>query len=324
MHYQLQSNAIMFIWILFLILIVSLLALDLGIFNKTPHAPSIKESAIWTVVWISVAVIFSILIYFIYDYKLLDANTHGTSGYQAFVEFITAYLVEKSLSLDNIFVMAVIFSYFGIPQKYQHRVLFWGILGALVFRGAMIAAGSILINSFDWTIVVFGILLIISALKLMFMNEKSFNPDDNKLVKIARKIYHVITDVECNKFIIKKHGIKYATPFLLSLVCIESSDIMFAFDSIPAVFAVTSDSFIVFTSNVFAILGLRSLYFVLISMINKFHYLQKSLVIVLLFIGIKMVVSNHYHIHTTWSLLIIAAILSGGVALSMFKSKPAN
>lgn len=246
---------------------------------------------------------------------------HELSGKQAALQFFTGYLIEKSLSLDNIFVIALIFTYFSVPPIYQHRILFWGIMGALVLRGMMILAGAVLIQNFIWMVYVFGVMLIITAVKMLISRHDNLEPEKNPLVKIAKKIYPVATDYSGEKFFTKVDGKRTITPLFLVLIVIETTDVLFAIDSIPAIFAITYDPFIVFTSNVFAILGLRSLYFALAAVMDKFRYLKFSLVFILAYVGIKMILSHHYPIPTFVSLSVIVTILLIGVLGSIIGGK---
>lgn len=287
-------------WIIFLLLVIGMLALDLGVFHKEDKIISVKEAFLWTGIWISVSLVFSIGIFFIYQYQ------NAALGAEKVLEYLTAYVVEKSLSLDNIFVMAAIFSFFKVPKKYQHRVLFWGILGAIVLRGVFIFAGTALIVKFSWLMYVFGVLLIVSAIK-MGISKEDHDEDLSKnfAVKIAKKFYRVTPSFHGHAFTVIIDGVRHITPLLLALIVIETSDVMFAVDSIPAVFSVTLDPFIVFTSNIMAILGLRSLYFALSAMLGKFVYLKYALVFILAFVGVKMIIVHYVHIPTLLSLSVI-------------------
>jgi tellurite resistance protein TerC len=313
-------------WFLFILLILSLLFLDLGVFHKQDKVISAKEAILWTIFWVILALLFNVFIYYAYSHNWLGIglSEHALkSGKDAALKFFTGYIIEKSLSLDNIFVIAMIFSYFKVEGKYQHRVLFWGILGALILRGAMILAGTALIQTFDWMIYVFGGFLIVTAGKMLFAGEEEIDPETNILIKAARKLFPVSPTFEKQKFFTKVNGNKAITPLFLVLLIVESTDVLFAVDSIPAIFAVTTDPFIVFTSNVFAILGLRSLYFALAAMIGMFHYLKISLVFVLAYVGVKMILSHSYPdlISTGLSLGIIAGILCAGVTASLLFKK---
>lgn len=312
------------LWIGFIALVIFLLVLDLGVFHKKDHVISVKEALLWTGFWIVLALLFGIFIYYAYEDHFfgIAIDSHSiNSGNDALLKYYTGYIIEKSLSLDNIFVIALIFSYFGVPLQYQHRVLFYGILGALVFRAIMIIAGSALIQNFSWMIYVFGGILIITAVKMLFSNHEEVDPEKNFLVKLAKKIFPVSEKIEGHNFFTKINGKTAITPLFLVLVVIENTDVIFAVDSIPAIFAVTTDPFIVFTSNVFAILGLRSLYFALAAMMNKFKYLKISLVFILAYVGVKMLLSNFYHIPTLISLGIIIAAISIGITVSLITAK---
>ncbi len=322
----------MLVWIGFILFIFACLALDLGVFNKEPHKISTKSSLRWTAVWVGISLLFSVFIYFAYEHHWFGiGQTIGKDlgGTKAMITYLTGYIVEQSLSMDNIFVIAVIFSYFQIPQKYQHRVLFWGILGALVFRGLMIAAGAYLVSQFDWILYVFGVILLWTAYKMWTSGDEQINPDENPVVVWLRKFLPVTKTIREEQFFIKRRGrIIAVTPLFIALIVIETTDIMFAFDSIPAIFAITDDPFIVFTSNIFAILGLRSLYFVLSHLLDKFEYVKYSLILILTFVGLKMLVLHPLHIDLPdWvSLLFIVLCLGGGVLFSIFagtdKSNP--
>jgi tellurite resistance protein TerC len=312
------------IWLGFLALIFVFLALDLGIFHKNPHAITFRESLLWTTIWILTALLFNAFLYYAYQEHWLGIGDKiGTkmSGREAALNFFTGYIIEKSLSIDNIFVIAMIFAYFNVPQKFQHRILYWGIIGALVFRGVMIAAGTALIYNFVWITYVFGALLIYSAIKLFTDKEEGIDPQKNPVIKFIRKIYPVSDSMEDGKFFTRINGVRAVTPIFVVLMVIETSDVMFAIDSIPAIFAVTTDPFLVFTSNVFAILGLRSLYFVLASVLDKFRYLKLSLVFVLGFVGVKMLLIHYFKFPIGLSLGVIIGILTIGVIASVIANK---
>ena len=304
------------IWIAFLLLVIGMLALDLGVFHKEDKIISVKEAFLWTGIWISVSLVFSIGIFFIYQYQ--DAAL----GAEKVLEYLTAYVVEKSLSLYNIFVMAAIFSFFKVPKKYQHRVLFWGILGAIVLRGVFIFAGTALIVKFSWLMYVFGVLLIVSAIK-MGISKEDHDEDLSKnfAVRIAKKFFRVTPTFHGHAFTVIIDGVRHITPLLLALIVIETSDVMFAVDSIPAVFSVTLDPFIVFTSNIMAILGLRSLYFALSAMLGKFAYLKYALVLILAFVGVKMIIVHYVHIPTLLSLTVILLSITISILASFLKGK---
>ncbi len=305
----------MILWIIFLVLIFILLALDLGVFHKNLHSISTREALGWTALWVTLALGFSVVVYYAYELGWV-ANPEGLSGRGAVLEYITGYLIEQSLSMDNIFVIALIFAYFKVPKLYQHRVLFWGILGALVFRGIMIGVGVVLIQQFEWIIYVFGALLLYSAYRMLFAADEEIHPDQNPVIKLVRRFFPVTSGFQGNHFFVKQMGITYATPLFITLMVVETTDILFAVDSIPAIFAITRDPFIVFTSNIFAILGLRSLYFVLAAVLDKFKYLKYSLVFILGFVGVKMLLSVVVHIPSWVSLVVIVGALLIGVIMS--------
>ncbi len=308
----------MIIWICFIAFMLVALALDLGVFNRTPHEIKTKEAAIWTTLWVTVALLFSGIIYLSFDYGWMD-NPTSLKPTEAVLKYITGYLIELSLSVDNIFVIALIFSSFAIPRKYQHEVLFYGIIGAIVFRALMIIFGVTLINRFSWIIYVFGGFLLITALKMLFPKDEKKDPRDSKLYSWINKVYPVTTDTEGDHFFIRKDGVKYATPLFVALITIEFTDIFFAVDSIPAILAITADPFIVFTSNILAIMGLRSLFFLISGMLKKFRYMSYSLVIILAFVGIKMILSHHIEFPEWLSLGVIVLSLLGGVIASSIK-----
>lgn len=311
-------------WIAFLAFVAVMLFLDLGVFNKKSHVMSVKEALSWTAFWIVLALIFNFILYYMYEHRWgIPLSAHYMSGKEAAIKFLTGYIVEKTLSLDNIFVIATIFNFYKIPNLYQHRVLFWGILGALVMRGAMIFAGTALMDRFHWLIYVFGIFLIITAIKMLFAKE-----DDNKdlnqnpFVKAVKAFFPLDPEIKDESFFIKKDGKRMITPLFLVLVVIEFSDVIFAVDSIPAVMAVTTDPFIVFTSNIFAILGLRSLYFAFAAIMGKFKYLKYSVIVLLAYVGIKMLLSHIYPIPTEISLAFIVGVIIAGMAISKKKATP--
>jgi tellurite resistance protein TerC len=311
----------MIVWILFLSLILIILALDLGIFNKTPHIISTKEAGKWTAIWVALSMVFSIVIYWLYSTNYLANPTKLTQSGAA-IKFITGYLIELSLSIDNIFVIAIIFASFKIPQKYQHRVLFWGILGAIIFRGLMISFGVIIINKFAWTTYLFGAFLIFTAMKMLFGKEDDdFEPKDSFVYKTLGKIIPITSETDKEKFFIPTAKGKAATPLFVALIVIEVMDVLFAVDSVPAILAITSDPFLVFSSNIFAILGLRSMYFFLANMLEKFSYLEYSLIAILTFVGVKMLVHKWIEIPEWASLTFIALALAVGIFISLQKSK---
>lgn len=308
------------LWIGFVALVLVMLALDLGVFHRRSRPIGISEAAVWTTVWVILALLFNASVYYLYHHHVFGIGLeigHALTGEQAALQFFTGYVIEKSLSLDNIFVIALIFTYFRVQAQYQHRVLFWGILGALVMRGVMIGAGAALIARFAWMTYVFGVLLLLTAIKMLVARHDNLEPGRNPLVRLARRLYPVSRDFEDQRFFTRIDGRRAITPMLLVLLVVESSDLLFAVDSIPAIFAVTHDPFLVYTSNVFAILGLRSLYFVLAGVMDKFRYLKVSLVCLLAFVGIKMLLAHHHPIPTLASLGIISGILSVGALASI-------
>jgi len=312
----------------FIGLVLVMLAVDLGVFNRKSHVVTMRESLAWTAVWVGVSLTFNELIYFAYENHWFGIGLHvghNLGGRAAAEEFFAGYLIEKSLSVDNIFVIALIFTYFKVPPKYQHRTLFWGIVGALVMRGAMIAAGSALLRRFDWIIYVFGVLLLYTAARMMVGSHDNVDPDRSILVRIARRFYRVSDRFDEGRFFTTlADGTRAMTPLFVALLAVEGADVLFAVDSIPAIFAVTDDPFIVFTSNIFAILGLRSLYFALAAAIDKFRYIQHSLVLLLAFIGVKMLVHRQFPIPTWVSLSVIGGILFVGVMASILANLKAN
>jgi len=306
------------LWVGFLMFVLGMLALDLGVFHRKSHAISIKEATIWSVVWISLAMLFNLGLYFFWD-RISFESTYSNS--EAALAFFTGYLIEKSLSVDNIFVFVLLFTYFAVPAAHQHRVLFWGIIGALIMRGTLIVVGAALLKEFHWIIYVFGAFLIYTGFRMANHQNEELNPDQNILLKFLRRIMPVTNTYEGDKFFIRRAGKLMATPLLIVLLVVESTDLVFAVDSIPAIFAVTQDAFIVFTSNVFAILGLRSLYFLLAGVVDKFHYLKLGLSVVLVFVGIKMVIVDLYKIPVGLSLGVIAAILTTSIVASLIRAK---
>lgn len=292
-------------WIGFNVFVLVMLALDLGVFNRKSHVISVKESISWTLVWIALALTFNLGIgHFMGNDKAL--------------EFLTGYVIEKSLSVDNIFVIALLFSYFSVPPRYQHKVLFWGILGALVMRASMIAVGAKLIAEFAWIIYLFGAFLILTGIKMIAKQETDIHPEQTFVVRLFHRFIPVTRDYHDGHFFVRHKGALMATPLFIALLVVEFTDLIFAVDSIPAIFAVTTDPFIVYTSNVFAILGLRSLYFALAGVLDKFHYLKFGLGLVLTFVGIKMLLGHSpWRIDTHISLGAIVLILTGSVIASL-------
>jgi len=295
-------------WVIFNAFVLLMLALDLGVFHKKLHVVSVKEALIWSGVWIFLALCFNGFIYYMF-------------GEIKALEFFTGYVIEKALSVDNIFVFVLIFTYFQIPSIYQHKVLFWGIIGALIMRVIFIFAGVALLEKFHWTIYVFGGILIFTGIKMLLEKDKKIEPDKNPLIKFFKKIMPTTNELHGDKFFIKQNNKNYATPLFIVLIMIEITDLIFAVDSIPAILAVTQDHFIVYTSNVFAILGLRSLYFALAHIIDRFKYLAVGLAIILVFVGLKMVSIDFYKIPIHFSLLIIISILIISVLFSLIKTK---
>jgi tellurite resistance protein TerC len=311
----------MIVWILFFVLVFIILALDLGIFNKTPHIISTKEATKWTAIWVTLSFLFSGVIFWLYGTDYIG-NPTKLSQSGAALKFVTGYLIELSLSVDNIFVIAVIFAAFKIPQKYQHRVLFWGILGAIIFRGLMISFGVIIINKFAWTTYLFGAFLLFTALKMLFSKEEDeFNPKDSFVYKTIGKVIPITSEHDKEKFFIPTSKGRAATPLFVTLIVIEVMDVLFAVDSVPAILAITSDPFLVFSSNIFAILGLRSMYFFLANMLEKFGYLEYSLIAILSFVGIKMLAHKFIEIPEWASLGFIALALVIGIVYSLYRTK---
>jgi tellurite resistance protein TerC len=298
-------------WIGFIVCVVIFLALDLGVFHRHAHVVRFREALLWTAIWFSLAMIFALAL-------------KPMRGQKESLEFLTGYLIELSLSMDNVFVIALIFSYFRVPSEYQHRVLFWGILGALIMRGLMIGVGVALIDWLDWILYVFGAFIVYTGVK-MFFTESEVDPEKNKVIRLARKFFPVAPHFDGQNFRTQWNGRWALTPLALVLLMVETTDLLFAFDSIPAIFAVTRNPFIVFTSNVFAILGLRSLYFVLAEAIGYFRYLKYGLAMVLVFIGVKMLIDPHDNpprwfqadIPISVSLIVVAAIILISIVVSL-------
>ena len=292
-------------WIFFNAFVLAMLALDLGVFHRKAHAVKVKEALIWSAVWIALALCYNAFVYW-------------WRGPQAALEFFTGYLIEKSLSVDNIFVFVLVFSFFQVPDELQHRVLFWGILGALLMRAVLIVTGAALMVSFWWIIYIFGAFLIYTGLRMALQKEHDVHIENNPLVRAMRRIMPVADSYHGQRFFVRLNSRRMATPLFLTLVVIEFTDLIFAVDSIPAIFAVTQDPFIVYTSNVFAILGLRALYFALAGVVHKFHYLKIGLGIVLIFVGVKMLLAHTaYKIPTGISLVVIGLILAISVIASL-------
>lgn len=292
-------------WLAFMAIIGFMLVLDLGVFHKKSHKVSIKESLAWTGVWVTLAMCFNAWIY----YKM---------GPQKGIEFFTGYIIEKALSVDNIFVISLIFTYFRVPSQYQHRVLFWGVLGALFFRIIFIYAGVALISKFSWMIYVFGVFLVYTGIKMLKEQDKHVEVEANPVIVFVKKFWKISPDFDGERFRTTVNGVKHFTPLFLVLVMIETTDIIFAVDSIPAILAITPDPYIVFTSNVFAILGLRSLYFALNGIMEMFEYINYALSGILVFVGLKMIISGWYHIPTAVSISVILGLLVGSVLASIY------
>ena len=297
-----------FIWIGFNLFVLALLAIDLGVFHRKAHSVSIKEATAWSIVWVSLAMIFNLGIYF-------------TWGEEKALEFFTGYVIEKSLSVDNLFVFLMIFQYFSTPAEYQHRVLFWGILGALVLRAIFIAAGSALLTQFHWMIYVFGAFLVFTGIKMFLQGDEKLEPNRNPVVRLFERWVPMTREYHGQRFMIRTNGQTRATLLLLVLIVIETTDVIFAVDSIPAIFAVTQDSFIVYTSNVFAILGLRALYFMLAGVMQMFVYLKFGLSLVLCFVGAKMLLSDIYKIPIGASLAVIGTVLLLSIVASWWSQR---
>jgi tellurite resistance protein TerC len=292
------------LWIGFTAFILAMLALDLGVFHRKAHAIKISEAIIWSAIWVGLALLFNAGIYFWF-------------GSERALEFFTGYLIEKALSVDNLFVFLVLFSYFAVPAPLQHRVLFWGIVGALAMRAGFIFAGSALIQKFHWVIYIFGAFLVFTGIKLLAARESEIHPERNLVLRLFRRVVPSVSDYHGSRFSIKAAGRRVATPLLAVLVVIEATDIVFAVDSIPAIFAITTDPFIVFTSNIFAILGLRALYFLLAGMMGRFRYLKVGLGSVLAFVGVKMLLVDVIHVPIVLSLGIVGSLLGCSIIFSM-------
>jgi tellurite resistance protein TerC len=292
------------LWAGFGAVVLGMLALDLGVFHRRAHAVALREAAIWSFVWVALSLLFNLGVW----------HWEGTGKA---LEFFTGYLIEKSLSVDNIFVFLVLFQYFGVEPRYQHRVLFWGILGALVMRGILIAAGVVLIARFHWILYVFGAFLVWAGVKMMFHKPEDVHPEKNPVFRWARRVLPVTHDYRGQKFFVREGGQWLATPMFLVLLVVETTDLAFALDSIPAIFGITHDPFIVFSSNVFAILGLRAMYFLLAGVMHYFRYLNFGLSAVLIFIGLKMLSGRWVEIPTWLSLAIVGGLLGGAVAASL-------
>jgi tellurite resistance protein TerC len=303
----------------FIAFVVAVLFVDLGLFHRTAHRVSFRESVIWSVIWVSLALCFNLLLYVYAQWKFQqDPRLLAIEGFQPLIEakrvaleFFTGYVIEKSLAVDNIFVFVMVFAYFNIPNEYQHRILFYGILGALIFRAIFIALGSVLMQYY-WFVIFFGAFLIFTGIKMFFASDEKIEPEKNPIIKLVRKVFPVTPQLHGQNFFVRINGKLWATPLFVTLIFIEVSDIIFAIDSVPAIFAITREPFIVFTSNIFAILGLRAMYFMLASLVDKFTYLKFGLAFILVFVGLKMVWLNEAFggkFPIKWSLGIIGGIL---------------
>jgi tellurite resistance protein TerC len=299
------------LWITFNVFVLGMLAIDLGIFHRKAHTVSIKEAATWSTVWVVLSLIFNAGIYYAW-------------GEDKALEFLTGYVIEKALSVDNLFVFLMIFQYFGTPAMYQHRVLFWGIVGALFMRAIFIASGAALLENFHWMIYVFGAFLIITGIKMLLQGDEKLEPDKNPVVRLFQRFVPITHEYDGQQFFVRKNGKVHATLLMLVLVVVETTDVIFAVDSIPAIFAITLDPFIVYTSNVFAILGLRALYFLLAGVMDMFTYLKVGLSLVLCFVGAKMVIVDIYKIPTGVSLAVVGGILLLAIIASMLKQRKAG
>ncbi|HEX8457794.1 MAG TPA: TerC family protein [Pyrinomonadaceae bacterium] len=315
--------------------VLLLLALDLGVFHRQAHEVSFREAATWSVVWVALALLFNFLLYqyalwkFPHDPRLIATPGFDAPGaaWRVALEFLTGYVVEKSLSVDNIFVFVLVFGYFAIPAKYQHRVLFYGIVGALIFRAVFITVGSALMQ-YHWVVFVFGAFLIFTGIKMMFTSEKGVEPDKNLLVRLFRRFFPITPELHGQRFFVRLKGVLHATPLFVALLFLEATDVIFAVDSVPAIFALTGEPLVVFTSNIFAILGLRAMYFMLAGAIDKFHLLKYGLAVVLVFVGLKMVWLNDLYggkFPISLSLGIIAGVIAASVLASLaFPKAPAD
>ena len=306
------------VWISFLALVGLFVAIDLGVYHRKPHVVSLPEAVGWTMVWVSLALAFNVGVYFLYELNPggWDMDTEQLSGSEAALQFFTGYLVEKSLSVDNIFVIAMIFAHLRVPLAQQHRVLFWGILGAIVMRGIMIFAGLALLDRFEWLTYVLGAVLVYSAAKLLVIRHDTVNVANSLTLRIVSRLFRVTDEYSGGSFFVRRNGKLFTTTIFVALILVETADAMFAIDSIPAIFAITRDPFIVFSSNIFALLGLRSLYFVLAGLMEKFLYLKMSLVFLLAYVGVKLLLVHHYPIPNHISLIIICGILAVGILAS--------
>ncbi len=315
------------VWLSFFAIFIGVLALDLGVLHRESRTMHVRQALGWTVVWITVALSFAGLVYGVYEYHWFGWHSNtvdAPDGAEAAIQFVTGYLLEWSLSVDNIFVIAIIFTFMKIPPQFQYRVLFWGIVGAIVLRGAMIAMGAALIHAFDWTFYVFGGILLYSAARMLRSEEEQFDPSKSVLVRIARRVYPVTEKLDGERFFTHVNGARAATPLFVTLLLVDFADVVFAVDSIPAIFAVTQEPFIVFTSNAFAILGLRSLYFAIAGLMMMFKYIKLSLIFILAFVGVKMMLHHHLEISHAISLGVIVGFLAIGIVASLWSTRRAE
>jgi tellurite resistance protein TerC len=295
-------------WIAFNAFVLGMLALDLGVFHRKAHAVTMREAGIWSAVWVALALAFNAGLYFVW-------------GAEPALQFLTGYLIEKSLSVDNVFVFVMLFSFFAVPEKYQHRVLFWGVLGALVMRGVFIMAGAYMLQQFHWVIYVFGAILLLTGIK-MARRVEAYDPSSNPVLRLARRLLPLTDRYHGQKFWVKEGAKWVATPLFLVLLLVEATDLLFAIDSIPAIFAVTQEPFLVYTANVFAILGLRAMYFLLAGVVHRFVYLKYGLAAVLVFVGAKMMLVDVYKVPVLASLAVIAVLIGGAIVLSLRRGGP--
>jgi tellurite resistance protein TerC len=293
-------------WVAVVAAILGMLAVDL-LMHRDDHAPTIREALTWSIIWIAVSLAFGGIVW-------------ATLGHEAGASYYAGYVIEKSLSVDNLFVFALLFQFFKVPVIYQHRVLFWGVIGALVFRAIFIATGAALLSTFEWMFFLFGAFLIYSGVKLARSNEIGADPDRNPVLKFLRRHMRITDDYRGKRFFVRENGVRWATPLFAVLVVVETTDVLFAVDSIPAIFAVTTNAFIVFTSNAFAILGLRALYFLLAGVLGRFTYLKLGLAAVLVFVGIKMIVNEWWHVPIWLSLGVIVLLIGGSIVFSLYKT----
>jgi tellurite resistance protein TerC len=296
-------------WVAFVAFVLAMLALDLGVFQRNPHEVKPKEAGVWVAIWVALALAFAAGLYF-------------WAGHHVALTFLTGYVIEEALSVDNIFVMVLIFEYFRVPKSYQHRVLFYGILGALIMRGLFIGAGAALVSNFHWLLYVFGAALIFTGVRMAIKGDEEFDGEQNKIVKAVRRFLPISADFHGKHFFTLENGKRVATPLLLVLILVEFTDLVFAIDSIPAIFGVTTDPFIVFTSNIFAVMGLRSLYFLLAAVVDRFHLLKYGLAFILSFVGFKMLTEHWIRIDIGMSLVVILGVLALSIVFSLILPKP--